>query len=130
MKAKSPDNIERYQKNYSEEDFWAKIKKVARKAGAKVIYLALILYYELADGKVSLKEKGIILGALGYFILPVDLIPDFLPLAGYTDDLAALVAAFAYVKSHLTPEVRMRAQTKLCEWFGDIDTESIEAEEQ
>ena len=130
MKAKSPDNIERYQKNYSEEDFWAKIKKVARKAGAKVIYLALILYYELADGKVSLKEKGIILGALGYFILPVDLIPDFLPLAGYTDDLAALMAAFAYVKSHLTPEVRMRAQTKLCEWFGDIDTESIEAEEQ
>ena len=130
MKAKSPDNIERYQKNYSEEDFWAKIKKVARKAGAKVIYLALILYYELADGKVSLKEKGIILGALGYFILPVDLIPDFLPLAGYTDDLAALVAAFAYVKSHLTPEVRMRAQTKLCEWFGDIDTESIEVEDQ
>ncbi len=130
MNAKTPDYIERYQKNYSEEEFWAKVKKVARKAGAKVIYIALILYYELADEKVSLKEKGIILGALGYFILPIDLIPDFLPIAGYTDDLAALVAAFAYVRSHLTPEVTMRAQTKLREWFGDLDASSIEPEEQ
>ena len=130
MNVKTPDHIEKYGKNYSEEDFWAKVKKVARKAGAKVIYVALILYYELSDEKVSLKEKGIILGALGYFILPVDLIPDFLPIAGYTDDLAALVAAFAYVKSHLTPEVRMRARTKLCDWFGDLDASSIEPEEQ
>ena len=130
MKAKTPDHIEKYSGNYSEKDFWAKVKKVARKAGAKVIYVALILYYELADGKVSLKEKGIILGALGYFILPVDLIPDFLPIAGYTDDLAALVAAFAYVKSHLTPEVTMRAQTKLHEWFGDLDASDIEIDEQ
>ena len=130
MNVKTPDHIEKYGKNYSEEDFWAKVKNVARKAGAKVIYVALILYYELADEKVSLKEKGIILGALGYFILPVDLIPDFLPIAGYTDDLAALVAAFAYAKSHLTPEVRMRARTKLCEWFGDLDASSIEPEEQ
>ena len=130
MNVKTPDHIEKYGKNYSEEDFWAKVKKVARKAGAKVIYVALILYYELSDETVSLKEKGIILGALGYFILPVDLIPDFLPIAGYTDDLAALVAAFAYVKSHLTPEVRMRARTKLCDWFGDLDASSIEPEEQ
>jgi uncharacterized membrane protein YkvA (DUF1232 family) len=130
MNVKTPDHIEKYGKNYSEEDFWAKVKNVARKAGAKVIYVALILYYELSDEKVSLKEKGIILGALGYFILPVDLIPDFLPIAGYTDDLAALVAAFAYVKSHLTPEVRMRAQVKLRDWFGDLDASSIEPEEQ
>ncbi len=130
MKVKTPDHIEKFSGNYSEEDFWAKVKKVARKAGAKVIYVALILYYELADEKVSLKEKGIILGALGYFILPVDLIPDFLPIAGYTDDLAALVAAFAYVKSHLTPEVTMRARTKLCEWFGNVDVSNIEPEEQ
>ena len=130
MKVKTPDHIEKYSANYSEEDFWAKIKRVARKAGAKVIYVALILYYELADEKVSLKEKGIILGALGYFILPVDLIPDFLPIAGYTDDLAALVAAVVYVKSHQTPEVTMRAQTKLREWFGNVDISSIEPEEQ
>ncbi len=130
MKVKTPDHIEKYSGNYSEEDFWAKIKKVASKAGAKVIYIALILYYELADETVSLKEKGIILGALGYFILPVDLIPDFIPVAGFTDDLAALLAAFAYVKSHLTPEVKMRAQVKLREWFGDFDASSIDPEEQ
>ena len=74
-----PDNIEKYQGNYSESGFWNKVKKVALKAGAKVIYVALILYYELADPNVSPKEKAIIIGALGYFILPLDLIPDAIP---------------------------------------------------
>ena len=48
-----PDNIERYQGHYSESGFWSKVKKVAAKAGAKVIYVALILYYELTDPNVS-----------------------------------------------------------------------------
>ena len=73
MKMNKPDNIEKYQGNYSESGFWNKVKKVALKAGAKVIYVALILYYELADPNVSPKEKAIIIGALGYFILPLDL---------------------------------------------------------
>ena len=71
MKMNKPDNIEKYQGNYSESGFWNKVKKVALKAGAKVIYVALILYYELADPNVSPKEKAIIIGALGYFILMV-----------------------------------------------------------
>lgn len=100
MKMNKPDNIEKYQGNYSESGFWNKVKKVALKAGAKVIYVALILYYELADPNVSPKEKAIIIGALGYFILPLDLIPDAIPVLGFSDDLAALVAAYGYVKGH------------------------------
>ena len=82
MKMNKPDNIEQYRGNYSESGFWAKVKKVAKKAGVKVIYVALILYYELADPNVSPKEKAIIIGALGYFILPIDLIPDAIPVLG------------------------------------------------
>lgn len=125
-----PDNIEKYQGNYSESGFWNKVKKVALKAGAKVIYVALILYYELADPNVSPKEKAIIIGALGYFILPLDLIPDAIPVLGFSDDLAALVAAYGYVKGHLTPEVKLRAWKKLCEWFDIDDGTSLEPDDQ
>ena len=130
MKMNKPDNIEKYQGNYSESGFWNKVKKVALKAGAKVIYVALILYYELADPNVSPKEKAIIIGALGYFILPLDLIPDAIPVLGFSDDLAALVAAYGYVKGHLTPEAKLRARKKLCEWFDIDDGTSLEPDDQ
>lgn len=121
-----PNNIERYHGNYSESGFWDKVRNVAKKAGVKVIYVALILYYELTDPNVSPKEKAIIIGALGYFILPIDLIPDAIPVVGYTDDLAALMAAYNYVKGHLTPEVKFKAQNKLNEWFDIQDFDSID----
>mgnify|MGYP002672688209 FL=1 len=130
MKMNKPDNIEKYQGNYSESGFWNKVKNVAKKAGAKVIYVALILYYELTDPNVSPKEKAIIIGALGYFILPLDLIPDAIPVLGFTDDLAALVAAYSYVKGHLTPEVKLRARKKLGEWFDIDDDTSLEPDDQ
>lgn len=119
-------DLQRYQPRFNERGFWNKVKKVAIKAGAKLIYVALILYYELTDPTVSVKEKSIIIGALGYFILPVDLIPDAIPVAGYTDDLAALMAAYGYVRAHLTPDVIQRAQNKFVELFGDIDFGSID----
>lgn len=119
-------DLQRYQPRFNERGFWNKVKKVAIKAGAKLIYVALILYYELTDPTVSVKEKSIIIGALGYFILPVDLIPDAIPVAGYTDDLAALMAVYGYVRAHLTPDVIQRAQNKFVELFGDIDFGSID----
>lgn len=119
-------DLQQYQPRFNERGFWNKVKKVAIKAGAKLIYVALILYYELTDPTVSVKEKSIIIGALGYFILPVDLIPDAIPVAGYTDDLAALMAAYGYVRAHLTPDVIQRAQNKFVELFGDIDFGSID----
>lgn len=125
-----PDNIERYQGDYSERGFWNKLKKVAGKAGVKVIYLALILYYELTDPKVSPKEKAMVIGALGYFIIPVDLIPDAIPVLGFSDDLAALMAAYSYVKGHLTPEVRLMARNKLCEWFDMPGSDPVEPDDQ
>ncbi len=124
------NNIQQYQSRFSDNGFWNKVKSVARKAGAKLIYVALILYYELTDPTVSVKEKSIIIGALGYFILPLDLIPDSIPVAGYTDDLAALMTAYKYVRAHLTPEVVHRAQNKLTELFGGVDFEVISPDRQ
>lgn len=91
----------------------------------KVVYVALILYYELTDPDIDAKEKAVIIGALGYFILPIDLIPDAIPVAGFTDDLAALLAAYKFVQHNITPEVEAKAKAKLAEWFGDIDERDI-----
>lgn len=116
---KTPKDIEKYQDYYSEPQFWDKAKSVARQAGIKVIYAALVLYYALQNPAISMKDKGMILGALGYFILPVDLIPDFLPALGFTDDLAALVIVYNKVSKAITPEVKAQAKAKLYTWFGN-----------
>ncbi len=118
-------DYEKYQGSFSAENFWAKVKSVAKKAGVKVVYVALILYYELTDPDIDAKEKAVIIGALGYFILPIDLIPDTIPVVGFTDDLAALVAAYKFVRHNITPEVEVKAKAKLAEWFGDVDENEI-----
>lgn len=110
-----------YQSHYSDSGLWTKIAKVAKQAGVKVVYLALLLYYLLKDPNVSVKDKAIIYGALGYFILPLDLIPDSIPVVGFSDDLSALLFAVHSVWSNITPDVQSKARMKLHEWFGQFD---------
>lgn len=121
----TPKNIEKYRDRYNEQDLLSKITKAAKKAGIKVIYLALLLYYVLKSPKVKMADKGKIWGALGYFILPIDIIPDFIPVAGYTDDLAALMWAFYSVAKNVTPEIEAMAKKKLHDWFGNYDEAEI-----
>ena len=70
-----PQKIEQYSEHYDDHSLWNKIKSAAAKAGRKVIYNALLLYYMLTDATIPLKHKRLIVGVLGYFILPIDLIP-------------------------------------------------------
>ena len=121
----TPKNIQKYANRYNEQDLISKITRTAKKAGIKVIYLALLLYYVLRNPKVTLKDKGLIWGALGYFILPIDIIPDFIPIAGFTDDLAALVGVFYAVAKNVSPEIEAQAKQKLRDWFGDYDDKEI-----
>lgn len=113
------------QKHYSEDGLWDKMKSVFKKAGIKVIYLALVLYYTVNADSTPMSKKGIIYGALGYFILPIDLIPDAIPVVGYSDDLAALVACVAAVSMCITPAIKSQAETKLKEWFDEFDKNEI-----
>ena len=121
-----PTDIEKYQGNYSEKGLLNKLSNVARWAGAKVVYAVLLLYYVLQSPDVSSADKTKIWGALGYFILPTDLILDFIPLAGYTDDLAALVYALHAVAKNITPAIKERAQAKLATWFKSVDQDKID----
>lgn len=112
-----PVIIEKCQVKYSEKGFASKLAKVARKAGLKVVYATLLLYYALNSPQISTKDKGIIYGALGYFILPFDFIHDYLPFAGFTDDFAALAWAISKVVRNITPEVKLCAREKVAQWF-------------
>lgn len=110
-------DLPQFQGNYSENAFWDKLKKIASKAGAKVVYYALVLFYTLTDPATPAKYKAVIAGALGYLILPMDVIPDFLPFAGLADDWAALIAAVSYVISAISQENKDKARVKMHEWF-------------
>ncbi len=104
-------------RNFSETAFREKLKKYARVAGLQVTESALKLYYALLDSDTPRWAKAVIGGALVYFIVPVDLIPDFIP-GGYADDLGALISAAAAVIKNIKPEHSEKARLKAGEWFG------------
>ena len=115
----------KYTEAYSEEKLFDKIMKFAKKAGIKVIYLALLLYYTLQQPETPMKAKSVIIGALGYFIFPVDLIPDFIPVAGYTDDLTALMAALVMGAFYNNVDTKKKARERLKVWFGSYDESDL-----
>jgi uncharacterized membrane protein YkvA (DUF1232 family) len=111
----------KYEKHFSQSKLLEKLKKVAQKAGAKVVYSVLLLFYVLVDGNVSIKDRAIIIGALGYFIFPVDLMPDLMLALGYTDDLAMVLFSIGKIRKSITPEIELKAKSKLQEYFNVAD---------
>ncbi len=114
-----------YASKFTATDFVEKISKIAKRAGAKLVYAALILYYTLQSDKVSKTDKAIIIGALGYMISPIDVIPDAIPIAGLTDDLAVLVFVLRKVWGSVEPEVQEKAKKRLEKWFDDDEIAEI-----
>jgi uncharacterized membrane protein YkvA (DUF1232 family) len=106
-----------YTTDFSDNNFWDKVKGYARTAGKSVLEPALKMYYSATDAATPVWAKTTIYGALGYFISPLDAVPDMLPVVGYTDDLGILLAAAAAVAAHITPEHAGRARETLRQWF-------------
>ena len=121
----SNQSTDKYETHYNENSFWNKVKYYAKKAGVKLIYIALLLYYYLQSSRVSTKDKAIIYGALGYFIFPFDIIPDYIPFIGYTDDLSILIYAYNKVKSKIDDDMRDKARNKLNSFFGNYEQSEI-----
>ena len=121
-----PADLSKYESEFSFDNLMNKIKESAKKAGLKAIYMALLLYYALESPTISTMDKAIIYGALGYFICPIDIIPDILPFIGLTDDIAVLDWAFSRVKRNVTDMTREKAKTKLKIWFGNYDESEID----
>jgi uncharacterized membrane protein YkvA (DUF1232 family) len=116
-----------YSNKFSQKDFVDKIARIAKRAGAKLIYAALLLYYTLQSDHISTKDKAIIIGALGYMISPLDVIPDAIPIAGLTDDLAVLLYVLKKIWVDVDPEVKERAKNKLANWFDEDEIQEIDS---
>ena len=115
----------KYSDRFTKSDFVEKISRIAKRAGAKLVYVALILYYTLQSDKVSVKDKAIIIGALGYLISPLDVIPDAIPIAGLGDDLAVLVYVLQKVWVDVNEDVKMKTKEKLKKWFDEDEMDEI-----
>ena len=119
--------MRKYVELYSETDLFAKLSKVGLKVGVEILFYVLLLFYLLSDKSVSVKNKLIIMAALGYFILPTDLIADFIPVLGFSDDAAFLSYALTSVSSAITPEVKLKAKEKISNLFNEgIDTTMLD----
>jgi len=103
--------------DFTQDGFWKKLAKQAKKAGYKVIETALGVYYITIDDATPLKIKAIGAGALGYFISPIDLVPDALPVVGYSDDLTVLVGALVILAPYFTDNIRQKVRATMKSWF-------------
>jgi uncharacterized membrane protein YkvA (DUF1232 family) len=125
MNMELPDFM-KYSNKFTQQDFVEKISRIAKRAGSKLVYAALILYYTLQSDKVSKADKAIIIGALGYMISPLDVIPDAIPIAGLTDDLAVLLYVLKKVWTGIDPEIIAKAREKLSKWFDEEEINEIQ----
>lgn len=125
------ETIKKYRRYFSDERFWAKLRSQARKAGVKIVYTALLLFYAYRRKETPTWARSIILGVLGYFLAPIDLIPDLTPILGYTDDLGVLAFGLVTIAAYVNQEVRQKARARLHQWFGDYDEAELkEVDEQ
>ena len=120
-----PD-LSKYKEKFTKNEFIEKIQRIAKRAGAKLVYAALILYYSVESDKVSIKDKVIIIGALGYLITPLDLVPDAIPLAGLGDDLTVLVYVLQKIWGNIDDDVKQKAKDKLSQWFDEDEMKATE----
>ena len=102
-----------------------KLSRFATRAGLEVVEKVLWLHYAAQQPATPFWAKSVMYGALAYFVLPFDAIPDFIPGAGFTDDLGALAAAVGTVSMYIDDEVRSRARERLRRWFKVLAIEPL-----
>jgi uncharacterized membrane protein YkvA (DUF1232 family) len=104
------DRMKRDQQR-TEQGFWRKLRGHA----GRIPFMDQLLaaYYCAIDPKTPLQAKAILYGALAYFVLPFDIIPDFIAGLGYTDDAAVLAAAIRSILPHIKDDHRNRAKAAI-----------------
>lgn len=124
---RSVDDIDpKYAKDFSDDSFWEKVKGVLKSAGLPLIYKAFQLYYVMMRPDCPIHIKAAIVATLGYFISPIDLIPDFVPFVGFSDDLAAIVAALVMAQMYVDENVKRQAREAIDNIFGAGTSEGLD----
>ncbi|MGH4117770.1 YkvA family protein [Clostridium sp.] len=119
MKENKKLHLNKLSKKNTPSSLLNKIVKISQKAGINVVYAGLLLFYVLQKPFVPKWAKATITSALGYLIFPVDVIPDFTPAIGYSDDLGVLALAIVAVAMFIDDNVKKKSKVKLKSWFGE-----------
>ncbi len=119
--------IEPYQRAFSESKLTRKITSGAKQIGVQSVYMALLLLFAYKRKDTPSWAKKVVLGALGYLIAPLDLLPDLSPFVGYTDDLGILSFGLVTIAAYVDEEVRGKARGQLQRWFGKIDEADLKS---
>ena len=112
-------DVDKFADSYSESGLFDKITGNVKKAGLTLIYKALQLFYVAKNPNVPMKIRAAIIAPLGYFISPIDFIPDLMPFVGYTDDAAVIATAMVIAQAYVDDEVKRNAKEKIRSLFGD-----------
>jgi uncharacterized membrane protein YkvA (DUF1232 family) len=119
IEASMPSDVAKFarEKAYVRRSFWAKAKRVA--AGLPFAEDLLAAYFCAFDRETPRHVQAALIGALAYFVLPFDIIPDMMPLLGFTDDAAVLATALRMVSTHIRPEHRAAARQAIARGLAE-----------
>lgn len=118
-------NAEKYRKEYDRSRFIEKLSRVARYIGSKAVFSLLVMFYATLDKSIPFKARATLLAVLGYFVSPIDVIPDALPLLGFADDMAAVSFVLRQIWNNLNKETVSKARRRMRQWFPDEANEEF-----
>lgn len=114
-------DINKYKVHFSLGAFNTKMKQVIRKVGIRGTYTILLLFYAMKQKDTPMWAKNVIVGVLGYFISPIDGLPDLTPFVGYTDDFGLLGLGLVAIAAYINHEVRSKAQSDVHKFFDGVN---------
>ena len=117
--------LESYSKYFDEKKLFKKLKSLAGTLSANMLYYILVLFYLISDKSVPFKTRMIFVAALGYLILPTDMVSDFIPGLGFTDDAALITFAASQAVNYVTPEIQAKALVTLEKLVGHKAAEKV-----
>lgn len=112
--------LSRFRQFFSESAFFGKLAGFGRSLGGKTVYTALLLYYAYQRKDTPAWAKRIVLGALGYLVMPLDALPDLSPFVGYTDDIGVLSFGLVTIAAYVNDEVKGKAREQLSKWIPRV----------
>ena len=106
-----------YSNDFSDNGFWITVKKYAKKIGRETLHKSLCLWLVIKEGDAPIWAKTTAVSALGYLISPIDAIPDFMPIVGFTDDIAVIGVAAVTLAAYITEQISGKAEMMLPDWM-------------
>lgn len=108
----------KFEKEYSETGLWDKISENFKTVGKDLLIKVLQLYYTSMATGTPVTTKALIFAALGYFISPVDFVPDIIPVLGYADDAGIVALVLNQISNYISEEIKKQSEEKLNQWLS------------